>query len=133
MFIFWVLVAPQGCVYTLTKDELLLDGKSKEFVNSGSSYNTEGEGLFCETCRKGIKSYLIPMFCLLNIQTLPNIHKEIDELNRVEKRIIAPNHVFQTIWPIMGPQGQLKIKGAIVNVPASNYRHNRVKSSSFIK
>lgn len=48
---------------------------------------------------------------------LPVIDKEIEDLNRVEERIIAPNHVFQTIWPVMGPHGQYKTKGAIVNVP----------------
>lgn len=108
---------PQNSVYKLTKDELIFDGKSKEFVDSVFSYHTAGEGLFCQTCRKDIKSYLIPRFCLINDLMLPVIDKEIEDLNRVEERIIAPNHVFQTIWPVMGPQGQYKTKGAIVNVP----------------
>ncbi|KAK3924850.1 Halomucin [Frankliniella fusca] len=35
----------------------------------------------------------------------------------MEERLLAPRHVFQSLWTFQGPNGQLKSKGGIVNVP----------------
>lgn len=56
---------------------------------------------------------------LCNGLDFPKIDKEISELNRIEERLLAPRHVFQTLWTVQGPNGQYKSKGGIVNVPVN--------------
>jgi hypothetical protein len=106
-------------VRKITKDELYFDGHSKVFIDTVFAVDDSDEGEFCHTCITYMKAGKVPKLCLNNGLHFPNIDPDISDLNRVEERLISPRHVFQTIWPVMGPSGQYKTKGAIVNVPVN--------------
>lgn len=59
------------------------------------------------------------MLCLNNGLQYPEVDRCIQSLTKIEERLCAPCHVFQSIWQIWGPQGQHKAKGGIVNVPVN--------------
>ncbi|KAE8748981.1 hypothetical protein FOCC_FOCC004148 [Frankliniella occidentalis] len=75
------------------------------------------ENKFCVACSKEITKGRIPKLALCNGLDFPVVDPTILKLNRVEERLLAPRHVFQTLWTVKGPSGQYKTKGGIVNVP----------------
>ncbi|KAK3924058.1 Halomucin [Frankliniella fusca] len=77
----------------------------------------ENVSKFCKTCSSYIKKGKIPRVALCNGLDFPKVDKAISALNRIEERLLAPRHVFQSLWTHQGPNGQLKAKGGIVNVP----------------
>lgn len=72
---------------------------------------------FCKTCISYIQKGNVPKMCLYNGLELPKVHDKISQLNRIEERLLAPRHVFQTLWTMNGGSGQYRTKGGIVNVP----------------
>ncbi|KAK3933134.1 Halomucin [Frankliniella fusca] len=72
---------------------------------------------FCKTCYIHITKGNVPRLALSNGLDFPVVDKTISKLNRIEERLIAARHVFQTLWTVKGPEGQYKTKGGIVNVP----------------
>lgn len=92
-------------------------GSSSSFLDHVFAIEKPGLQKFCKTCHTDITKNKIPKLCLSNGLDFPVVEPCILELNRVEERLVAPCHVFQTIWSVMGPLGQLRGKGGIVNVP----------------
>jgi hypothetical protein len=102
----------------LSRQQLLLDNKTKEIVNTiflCSKYSEVAQ--FCSTCLINIKSGIVPNLCLSNGLNFPEVHPVLKCLTRLEERLVSGTHIFQTIWPVMGPTGQYRSKGGIVNVP----------------
>ena len=72
---------------------------------------------FCKNYCMYIEKSKIPPLALCNGLDFPKIDEKIAKLNRVEERLFAPRHVFQTLWTVQDPNGQYKAQGGIVNVP----------------
>ncbi|KAI8327074.1 hypothetical protein EDC96DRAFT_580971 [Choanephora cucurbitarum] len=81
--------------------------------------NTEYPSKFCDNCSLFVKHEKVPRLCLSNGLKLPEIPEEIKRLKRIEERLVAARHVFQSILTVLGVRGQYKSKGVIVNVPVS--------------
>ncbi|VDN22144.1 unnamed protein product [Gongylonema pulchrum] len=77
------------------------------------------QAFFCRTCAQSIKAWKQPRYCLANGLAFPTVHPTVRDLNRVEERLVAARHIFQTIWPSNGPTGQFRCRGGIVNIPVS--------------
>ncbi|VDN18611.1 unnamed protein product [Gongylonema pulchrum] len=75
------------------------------------------ECIFCKACVQSIKCWKQPRYCLSNGLNFPVVDHRLQILTRLEERLVAARHIFQTIWPSHG--GQLRCKGGIVNVPVS--------------
>jgi hypothetical protein len=104
----------------LTNASLEQKGVSAYII--GMAFSVDGDctaGYFCVTCINYITKNAIPRLCLQNGLAFPAIPSELSCLTRLEERLIAARHVFQTIWTVMGNHGQYRCKGAIVNVPVS--------------
>jgi len=99
----------------------LLDRKqiigSKIFLDSVFWIQKTNISKFCRNCSSYIEKIKVPPLASSNGLDFPKVHEKISKLNRVEERLLAPRHVFQTIWTVQGPNGQYKTKGGIVNVP----------------
>ncbi|KAK3916797.1 NADPH-Fe(3+) oxidoreductase subunit alpha [Frankliniella fusca] len=90
---------------------------SKEFLDSIFWISKTDVSKFCRYCCTYIEKIKTPPLSLCNGLEFPKVDKKIAKLNRVEERLLAPRHIFQTIWTFQGPNGQYKTKGGIVNVP----------------
>ncbi|KAK3908303.1 Phosphoserine aminotransferase [Frankliniella fusca] len=100
-----------------TKSNLREKGFSDEFIKSVFWVRNREESKFCSTCIKDIRRNTVPKLCLSNGLEFPIVHEKILKLNRLEERLLAARHVFQTLWTVKGKTGQYKTKGGIVNVP----------------
>lgn len=98
----------------LEKKQLKIDEEIKKKV---FYVKNENISKFCKTCASYIEKGKIPRVALCNGLDFPKVHKSISALNRIEERLLAPRHVFQSLWTHQGPNGQFKAKGGIVNVP----------------
>lgn len=94
-------------------------GGTEAFLNYVFTMRKHGLQEFCRSCAKHLQNLQIPQLCLNNGLHFPEIDPAIKCLNRIEERLVSPSHVFQSIWSVMGPHGQLKAKGGIVNVPVN--------------
>lgn len=74
---------------------------------------------FCGYCAKLIKKNMRPDLALADSLDLPTIPNCLRDITRLEERLVAARHVFQSIWAIQGGTGQYKSKGGIVNVPVN--------------
>ncbi|KAK3926017.1 Peptide chain release factor RF2 [Frankliniella fusca] len=92
-------------------------GYSKTFINKIFHIKTSNAEEFCQTCTSYINRKQVSKLCLCNGLEFPVVDCEIAILNRIEERLLAPRHIFQTIWTVNGGSGQFKTKGGIVNVP----------------
>jgi hypothetical protein len=95
-------------------------GVSQEVITM--AFSVDGNctaGYVCVTCHGHLKKNKIPRLCLQNGLAFPPIPTQISNLTRLEERLIAGRHVFQTIWTVRGQHGQYRSKGGIVNVPVS--------------
>jgi hypothetical protein len=101
----------------VTKTALYQQDISPDVVESAFSVNNNSGGRLCTTCYQSVKADKIPRLCLANGLHLPEIPTELASLTRLEERLVAARHVFQTIWTVMGQHGQFRCKGGIVNVP----------------
>lgn len=101
----------------LGKDGLIRKGFKDDFISKVFYVKQISESKFCRTCSLAIEKGHIPKLCLSNGLNFPNVDEEILKLNRLEERLLAPRHVFQTIWTVRGHTGQFRTKGGIVNVP----------------
>ncbi|KAG2192949.1 hypothetical protein INT47_004688 [Mucor saturninus] len=75
-----------------------------------------GKHYFCANCKTSIKNNKIPTIALSNGLNFPAKVPCVSELTRLEERLVAPRHVFQSIWTHKGEHGQFKSKGGIANV-----------------
>ncbi|KAG2191489.1 hypothetical protein INT47_013266 [Mucor saturninus] len=78
-----------------------------------------GKHYFCANCKTSIKNNKIPTIALSNGLNFPAKVPCVSDLTRLEERLVAPRHVFQSIWTQKGEHGQFKSKGGIVNVPVN--------------
>jgi len=104
-------------VKKLDRDVLSERRANEQFLDSVFAMHKNGKHNFCQTCAISIQNCEIPKLCLNNGLWFPDIDPKISCLNRIEERLVSPCHIFQKIWPVMGPHGQYKGKGGIVNVP----------------
>lgn len=81
--------------------------------------NNPEKHYFCSTCKASIKKNKVPTIALKNGFYFPSKVACIDQLTRLEERLVSPRHVFQSIWSHNGVRGQYKTKGGIVNVPVN--------------
>lgn len=93
-------------------------------ISGTSKFRLERENdlnkyLFCSTRKTSIRRNKVPMLALIKGLHFPNKIACIDQLTRLEERLVSPRHVFQSIWPHKGLNGQYKTKGGIVNVPVN--------------
>lgn len=75
------------------------------------------EAIFCKTCHASIMAGEMPTIALANGLQFPLVPPQIASLNRVEERLLAVRHVFQSIYSSSGRKGQFKSIGAIQNIP----------------
>ncbi|KAG2192542.1 hypothetical protein INT47_011655 [Mucor saturninus] len=61
----------------------------------------------------------VPKLCLNNGFHYAPIPECLSKLNRIEERLVAPRHVFQSLWTVAGQGGQFRHRGAIVNIPVN--------------
>ena len=104
-------------VKNIKRSTLKDKGYKERFIKKLFSVENSQSEEFCKTCVTYIQKGKIPKLCLHNGLHFPVIDEEIAKLNRVEERLLAPRHVFQTLWTVNGAAGQYKTKGGIVNVP----------------
>lgn len=71
----------------------------------------------CKTCAYSLKLKKRPTIALINVLEFPRIPLQITQLNRIEERLVAIRHVFQSIYSIKGNNGQFRSVGAIQNIP----------------
>lgn len=72
----------------------------------------------CLTCRDTLKkNNKLPTIAACNGLSFPTKVGCVDTLTRLEERLVAPRHIFQSLWTHKGIHGQYRSKGAIVNVP----------------
>lgn len=101
----------------LNKSALQQKGFQTKFLKKVFWVKKSEEGNFCKTCSLYINKGKVPKLCLGNGLDFPQVDEEIQKLNRIEERLLAPRHVFQTLWTVRGATGQYRTKGGIVNVP----------------
>ncbi|KAK3931732.1 Glutamyl-tRNA(Gln) amidotransferase subunit D [Frankliniella fusca] len=104
-------------VKIIKKSTLEQKGFKTRFIKKLFSVENSDTEEFCKTCVTYIDKGEIPKLSLENGLRFPVVAEEIQKLNRVEERLLAPRHVFQTRWTVNGAAGQFKTKGGIVNVP----------------
>ncbi|KAK3909205.1 UPF0294 protein VP2298 [Frankliniella fusca] len=103
---------------TLNKSNLRKRKITNHFLNKVFWVEKKDEAKFCFSCAKDIETlFRVPKMALSNGLDFPVVDDDIKKLNRIEERLLAPRHVFQTLWTVKGPSGQFKTKGGIVNVP----------------
>lgn len=105
----------------MTREELLAKNIPTAVIEQVFNYNgTENSAsYFCVTCRRSILQKKIPKLSITNGLEFPTIASELSGLSKLEERLIAARHVFQSIWTVMGVRGQYRTKGSIVNIPVS--------------
>ncbi|OBZ80800.1 hypothetical protein A0J61_11151 [Choanephora cucurbitarum] len=109
-----------GQTKTVTKAFLLSREATEEFIERVFNVETTDQlEEFCDNCSLFVKKKKVPRLCLSNGLKLPEISEEIKRLNRIEERLVAARHVYQSIYTVFGLRGQYKSKGEIVNVPVS--------------
>ena len=74
------------------------------------------KGYICKTCHSKLLKGKIPCQAVYNNMSVDNIPAELVSLEKLEQILIAQRVVFEKI--IVMPKGQqIKVKGAICNVP----------------
>ncbi|KAK3923892.1 Maturase K [Frankliniella fusca] len=106
----------QSQIKTLTRDVLEEKIFPQQFIQNVFHVDRTSKK-FCKTCHHHILRGTISKLALCNGLEFPVVDKLLLKLNRLEERLLAARHVFQTLWTGMGPDGQYKTKGGIVNVP----------------
>ncbi|KAK3907395.1 Exodeoxyribonuclease 7 large subunit [Frankliniella fusca] len=101
----------------LNKSFLASRNYDNDFLKNIFWVTDTSEAKFCTSCAKDINKKKIPKLALCNGLDFPKVPDCIKQLNRIEERLLAPRHIFQTIWSVKGPTGQYKTKGGIVNIP----------------
>ncbi|KAK3923676.1 Envelope glycoprotein M [Frankliniella fusca] len=104
-------------VRSLKVSTLKEKGHKQRFINKIFYIKKSESEVFCKTCISYIQKGNIPKMCLYNGLEFPEVDNKINQLNRIEERLLAPRHVFQTLWTMNGGSGQYRTKGGIVNVP----------------
>lgn len=107
----------QSQLKRLQKTCLKQKGYCNEFLHQVFWLEDKEESKFCKTCSSYINRGFVPKMALANGLVFPHVDKLIAKLNRIEERLLAPRHVFQTLWTVKGKDGQYRSKGGIVNVP----------------
>lgn len=109
----------KSSVKAITRDAMRASNVPENVIQSVFHVDrTAQEANFCLTsCTTFIKLRRIPQLCLANGLDYPVIPPVLKTLTRLEERLVAPRHVFQTIYTVMGASWQYRAKGAIVNVP----------------
>jgi hypothetical protein len=75
--------------------------------------------LLCTLCRKQVRKGVIPTLCLADGLDFPKQPQCLKDITRLEEWLIAPRHIFHSIWTVQGARGQFRSKGGIVNVPVN--------------
>lgn len=88
-------------------------------VNTSNTTDVNTTARFCDLCRDKIKQNVRPALALADGLDFPETHCCLDDLTRLEERLVAARHVFQSIWTLHGNSGQYRSKGGIVNVPVN--------------
>ncbi|KAG2193246.1 hypothetical protein INT47_007872 [Mucor saturninus] len=88
-------------------------------VNTINTTNVNTTARFCDLCRDKIKQNFRPALALADGLDFPETHCRLDDLPRLEERLVAGRHVFQSIWTLHGNSGQYRSKDGIVNVPVN--------------
>ncbi|KAG2191173.1 hypothetical protein INT47_007910, partial [Mucor saturninus] len=88
-------------------------------VNTSNTTDANTTARFCDLCRDKIKQNIRPDLALADGLDFPETHCCLDDLTRLEERLVAARHVFQSIWTLHGNSGQYRSKGGIVNVPVN--------------
>ncbi|KAI9489724.1 hypothetical protein BDB00DRAFT_601547 [Zychaea mexicana] len=93
---------------TLTREAMVAARVPEDIIRDVFAVNQDAaSSLFCATCKSHIsKKKTRPKLCLANGLRLPNVPDSLSQLTRLEERLVAPRHVFQTIWLVMGIHGQ---------------------------
>lgn len=73
----------------------------------------------CANCKVTLKGNKVPTIALMKGLHFPNKVPNIEKMTRLEERLVAPRHFFQSIFTHKGLTGQYKSKGGIVNVPVT--------------
>lgn len=96
------------------------NNKFDEYHNITITRESNGnKNLFCSTCKASLRKNNIPTLALKKGLHFPDKIACVDQLTRLEERLVSPRDVFQSIWPYKGLNGQYKTKGGIVNVPVT--------------
>ena len=73
----------------------------------------------CTTCKAAFRSKKLPTIALVHGLHFPEKVECVDRLSRLEERLVAPRHIFQSLWTHKGLHRQYRSKGAVVNVPVT--------------
>ncbi|KAK3920087.1 LOW QUALITY PROTEIN: Transcription activator BRG1 [Frankliniella fusca] len=109
-------ICKKNQVKTLKRSTLKQKGFRSKFIKKLFSVENSDSEEFCTTCVTYINRGKIPKLSLENGLKFSVVDEDIQKLNRIEERLLAPRHVFQTLWTVNGSTGQFKTKGGIVNV-----------------
>ncbi|CEP08567.1 hypothetical protein [Parasitella parasitica] len=94
--------------------------KAFQLEPADESERVQQERKFCNTCRTTLRMRkTLPTLCLEHGLRFPDPVPELMALTKLEERLVAPRHVFQSIWTLQGAHGQYRSKGGVVNVPVS--------------
>lgn len=100
-------------VKALSKASLLSNNVTEEVIDTVFHMDPDAdEDNFCSTCCTAIKHNNILRLCLRNGLEYPAINPKLERLTRLEERLVAPGHIFQTMWPVGRPDGQFRSKVA---------------------
>ncbi|CEP17045.1 hypothetical protein [Parasitella parasitica] len=77
------------------------------------------KGHFCFTCKDSLKKNKIPTLALTCGLAFPRKENYLEELTRLEERMVSARHIFQSIWTLQGNRGQYRSRGGIVNAPVN--------------
>jgi hypothetical protein len=103
-----------------TKHKLRELGAESEFIEDVFNVQDdfEIENLY-SSCYNDIKKKRRPKLCMLKGFKLPELPEAFKSLNRVEERLVAARHVFQSIKKTSDVDSQYRTEGTVVNVPVA--------------
>lgn len=103
-----------------TKSKLEEQSVDADFIKDIFNVNDEVEmDYFCFTCYGDFKKGKRPRLCMVNGFKVPEMPDVLKSLNRVEKRLVAARHIFQSITKRGDIHAQYRTKGAVINVPVA--------------
>ncbi|MBQ0009470.1 MAG: hypothetical protein KBS97_04305, partial [Firmicutes bacterium] len=104
----------------IRKSKLIAKGADNNFIRICYSLGLESdENSFCSTCYVHVSKLKIHNLCLENGFQYPTIPDCISKSNRIEERLVAARHIFQSIWTVAGVNRQFKRRGVITNIPVN--------------
>ena len=71
----------------------------------------------CTSCHPHIRKSKIPPLYSGNGYTINDVPKTVSSLNQIEKQMVSLRLPFMKIFKCLRSDGQLKIKGPVINVP----------------